>query len=126
MEIPLKTRVLNGSAAPQSLSLLRGRCPQFAARAVTLAGFVFTILAGLFGSVVGSHIRSRAGMVGIDAKTIGVFTRFERTLVIAIGILINQLTIALWVLAILNNFSALQRIIYVARAARGKPKPAQG
>jgi hypothetical protein len=36
-------------------SLLLSRWPQFLARAVTLAGFVFTILVGLLGSVVGSH-----------------------------------------------------------------------
>ncbi|RPI30194.1 MAG: 4Fe-4S binding protein [Chloroflexota bacterium] len=35
--------------------LLASRWPQFLARAVTLAGFVFVILAGLFGSPVGSH-----------------------------------------------------------------------
>ncbi|MDD2696193.1 MAG: 4Fe-4S binding protein, partial [Anaerolineales bacterium] len=35
--------------------LLRSRWPQFLARAVTLAGFAFTITAGLIGSRVGSH-----------------------------------------------------------------------
>ncbi|MAT43681.1 MAG: hypothetical protein CL609_15195 [Anaerolineaceae bacterium] len=40
---------------PKTSALLRSRWPQFLLRAVTLAGFVFTILAGLFGSVVGSH-----------------------------------------------------------------------
>jgi hypothetical protein len=35
--------------------LLQSRWPQFLARALTLAGFVFTILAGLFGTPVGSH-----------------------------------------------------------------------
>ena len=40
---------------PWAQSLLRSRWPQFLLRAVTLAGFVFTILAGLSGSVVGSH-----------------------------------------------------------------------
>jgi polyferredoxin len=35
--------------------LFRSRWPLFLARAATLAGFVFTILAGLFGSQVGSH-----------------------------------------------------------------------
>ncbi|NMB87582.1 MAG: 4Fe-4S binding protein [Chloroflexi bacterium] len=34
---------------------LRSRWPQFLLRAITLAGFVFTILAGLFGPAVGSH-----------------------------------------------------------------------
>ena len=40
---------------PWALSILRNRWPQFMLRAVTLAGFVFTILTGLFGSTVGSH-----------------------------------------------------------------------
>jgi len=35
--------------------LMDSRWPLFLARAITLAGFVFTILAGLFGSPVGSH-----------------------------------------------------------------------
>ncbi|RPJ47678.1 MAG: hypothetical protein EHM21_08030, partial [Chloroflexi bacterium] len=35
--------------------LVQSRWPIFLARAVTLAGFVLTMLAGLFGSVVGSH-----------------------------------------------------------------------
>lgn len=35
--------------------ILASRWPLLAARTLTLAGFVFTILAGIFGSVVGSH-----------------------------------------------------------------------
>jgi len=35
--------------------LLHSRWPQFLLRAITLAGFIFTIFAGLMGSVVGSH-----------------------------------------------------------------------
>jgi polyferredoxin len=41
--------------SPWTMNLFRSRWPQFILRAVTLAGFIFTILAGLFGSVVGSH-----------------------------------------------------------------------
>src|SRR5512142_2856163 len=33
------------------------------------------VLIAMFGSLVGSHIRSRAGMLGIDTKAIGLFTR---------------------------------------------------
>jgi hypothetical protein len=36
-------------------SLLNNRWPQFLLRAIALAGFIFTIIAGLYGSVVGSH-----------------------------------------------------------------------
>jgi len=40
---------------PLMRAFLLNRWPQFLLRAITLAGFVFTIVAGLFGSVVGGH-----------------------------------------------------------------------
>lgn len=40
---------------PWTNFLMRNRWPQFLIRAITLAGFIFTILAGLMGSKVGSH-----------------------------------------------------------------------
>ena len=36
---------------------------------------VILIFVAMFASVFGSHVRSRAGVVGIDTKTIGLFTR---------------------------------------------------
>ncbi len=87
---------------------------------------IILIAVALFGSVFGSHVRSRAGVAGIDTQRIGWFTRFERTAVLAAGILFNHISIALWVLAGLNNFSALQRVIYTVRAARRRSEAAQG
>jgi len=72
---------------------------------------IILIFIAMFASIFGSHVRSRAGMVGIDTKTVGVFTRAERILVLVICILAHQLTIALWILAIFNSFSALQRVV---------------
>lgn len=46
---------LNLYRLPWLRPLLESRWPQFLARALALAGFVFAIAAGLFGSVVGSH-----------------------------------------------------------------------
>lgn len=65
----------------------------------------------------GSHVRSRAGMVGIDTKSIGIFTRCERIFILVIGILTSKLTLVLWILAIFNSFSALQRVIYTIRGS---------
>ncbi len=79
---------------------------------------IILIFIALFASVFGSHVRSRAGMVGIDTKTIGIFTRCERIFILVIGILIGKETIALWALAIFNSFSALERIIYTIRVSR--------
>jgi phosphatidylglycerophosphate synthase len=85
-------------------------------------GEVFLLFVALFASLFGSHVRSRAGMVGIDTKTIGVFTRCERIFILFFGILIGKVTIALWILAILNSFSALQRVIYTIDASRNQEK----
>lgn len=84
------------------------------------------IFLALFGSVFGSHVRSRAGMAGVDTKRVGLFTRFERTVVILAGIVFNQLTIALIVLAFFTNFSALQRVVYTLRTDRARQSMARG
>ncbi len=76
---------------------------------------IVLIFVALFASVFGSHVRSRAGMAGIDTKTVGIFTRAERTLVLVAGLLLNKVVIALWILAIFNSLSALQRVVYTIR-----------
>jgi CDP-diacylglycerol---glycerol-3-phosphate 3-phosphatidyltransferase len=77
---------------------------------------IILIFFALFGSVFGSQVRSRAGMLGIDTKNIGLFTRFERILVMSIGLLADKVIFSLWLLAIMNNFSAFQRLVFIIRA----------
>jgi phosphatidylglycerophosphate synthase len=79
---------------------------------------VILIFVAMFSSVFGSHVRSRAGMMGIDTKTIGFFTRFERLIILIIGMFIGKVTIALWGLAVFNSLSAIQRVIHIVRASR--------
>jgi len=81
------------------------------------------IFAALFGSMLGSQIRSRAGMVGIDTKDVGVATRCERVLVWILGLATGHLAAALWLQAALTNFSALQRLTHVVRRARISTAP---
>lgn len=82
---------------------------------------IVLIFVAAFGSLFGSQVRSRAGMVGIDTKNIGIFTRFERITVLALGLFMGRITIALWILAVMNNFTALQRIFHVV-ASVGKAR----
>jgi archaetidylinositol phosphate synthase len=79
---------------------------------------IILVFVASFASVFGSHIRSRAGMLGIDTKAVGIFTRAERNFILVIGLLIGQLTIALWLLMIFNTLSAIQRVIYTIQAYR--------
>ena len=71
----------------------------------------------LFGSMLGSQVRSRAGMIGLETRDVGVITRFERMALWIIGIATAHLSTALWVLAVLNNLAALQRVAHVFKRA---------
>jgi CDP-diacylglycerol--glycerol-3-phosphate 3-phosphatidyltransferase len=69
------------------------------------------------GSIMVSYTRARAEALGYSAK-IGLLTRVERYLILIPGIIIGYPRIALWILAILTNFTAFQRIFYVRKQSR--------
>ena len=75
------------------------------------------VLVAMFGSLVGSQIRSRAGMMGLETKDVGIFTRAERIIVLIVGFATGLLLPAIALLAFANNFSALQRLEYVTSHA---------
>ncbi|TMH13878.1 MAG: CDP-alcohol phosphatidyltransferase family protein [Betaproteobacteria bacterium] len=75
---------------------------------------VLLTLVAMFGSLVGSQIRSRAGMMGLDTKDVGIFTRAERIIVFVLGLLTGFLVPAIALLAFANNLSALQRLRHIA------------
>lgn len=68
------------------------------------------------GSTMVSYSRARAESIGYEAKN-GLMTRIERYIVLVPMLLINQPLIALWILAILTNFTALQRVWSVRKQA---------
>ena len=78
---------------------------------------VVLIFVALFGSMFGSLVRSRAGMVGIETRDVGLVTRFERILLLLIGLFTHWITATLWILAVLNNLAAFQRVISVLRVS---------
>jgi CDP-diacylglycerol--glycerol-3-phosphate 3-phosphatidyltransferase len=55
--------------------------------------------------------------LGHETK-VGVLTRFERYLVLAPALVFNIPWVAIWILAVLGNFTAVQRIYDVRRQAR--------
>jgi CDP-diacylglycerol--glycerol-3-phosphate 3-phosphatidyltransferase len=68
------------------------------------------------GSLLVSYVKARADSVGFKAN-VGILTRVERYLVLAPALVLNYPIVALWILAILTNFTALQRIMKVRRDA---------
>ena len=75
------------------------------------------VYAAAAGSVLVSYIRSRGQSLGWDTK-VGILTRMERYLVLAPALILNVPMVGIWIIAILANLTALQRIIDVRRQAR--------
>lgn len=75
----------------------------------------FLVYAAIIGSLMVSYSRARAEGIGVECR-VGLLTRADRVFVLAAGLIFGLLTPALWVVAVLANFTALQRIAHVRRA----------
>ena len=73
----------------------------------------------LIGSFLVSYIRARAEGLGWQCQ-VGLFTRAERVIVLAIGLLINQIFIALCVLAVFVFITVVQRLAYLWKQGKIK------
>lgn len=82
-----------------------------------------SILAGftLLGSLMVSYIRARVEGLGIECKA-GLFTRPERVIVLALGLLLSRfdgaLVIALGVITFFSWFTVVERMVYAWRHTR--------
>jgi CDP-diacylglycerol--glycerol-3-phosphate 3-phosphatidyltransferase len=83
---------------------------------------VFFTMATLVGTIMVSYTRARAQSIGVRCE-IGLMERPERMIALIAGAAFNQLIVAVTVLAVLTNFTALHRIMYVRQAARDKVIP---
>lgn len=84
-----------------------------------------TLLVGvtLLGSLLVSYIRARAEAIGLKCQ-VGLFTRPERVIVLALGLLLNQiayvLVAALAIIAVFSFITVGQRLLYVWQQTRIK------
>ena len=79
------------------------------------------VIVALAGSLLVSYVRARAQSLGFDGNG-GLLARPERVVITVIGLIIAPLLIwALWILAILTNVTALQRIFSVWQESRRMP-----
>ncbi len=74
-------------------------------------------MAGLIGSMMVSYTKARAESIGVRC-TVGIMERPERMICLIAGALLDLLEPALWVLAVLANLTAVQRIAFTWRATR--------
>ncbi len=71
----------------------------------------------LTGSLMVSYTRARAEALGFECK-IGLLTRFERLVILTIGLLFRIILPVLVILAVFTYFTALQRVLHVWKQAR--------
>ena len=76
---------------------------------------VLLAVAAMSTSVMVSYTRARAEGVGLPCKE-GIFTRFERMVVLIIGLLFGLTPWALGLIAVLAGITAVQRIFVTKRA----------
>jgi CDP-diacylglycerol--glycerol-3-phosphate 3-phosphatidyltransferase len=84
---------------------------------------VLLVFLTMVSSLLVSYIRARAEAAGIECQR-GIFTRAERIIVLALGLLLsslnNALVIALAVIAAFSFFTASQRLFYAWRDSKKK------
>ncbi|HEX78080.1 MAG TPA: CDP-alcohol phosphatidyltransferase family protein [Dehalococcoidia bacterium] len=78
---------------------------------------VLLVYATMVGAVLVSYTRARAEGLGLDCQ-VGLFTRAERITMLAIGLLINQIVIILWIVALLSYLTLGQRLLHVWQQTR--------
>ncbi len=78
---------------------------------------ILLVCLALFGSLLVSYIRARAEALGLECQ-VGLFTRAERVIVLALGLWLNQVVIALAIIVVFSFFTIGQRLIYVWQQTR--------
>jgi CDP-diacylglycerol--glycerol-3-phosphate 3-phosphatidyltransferase len=81
-----------------------------------MSGLVFAAAAG---TVMVSYVKARAEALDFEAKW-GILSRAERFIVLVPSLLLNYPHIGVVLVAILANFTALQRIYFVRKQARNR------
>ncbi|HEX6589444.1 MAG TPA: CDP-alcohol phosphatidyltransferase family protein [Longimicrobiales bacterium] len=94
-------------------------------------GMIYLIMLAMAGSLMISYTRARAESLGLDAE-VGLMARAERVVLIGgsalfFGLNWNGLVlkVVIFILAVMTNITAIQRIVYVYRQGAGVPLPGE-
>ena len=81
-------------------------------------GAILAFVAAM-GSVLVSYVKARAEALGFSAK-MGLLTRVERVIILIPCLIFNIPMVALWILAVLTNVTAIQRFFFVRKQILAK------
>lgn len=74
-------------------------------------GLMVLVWVAAFGSFMTSYARARAESL-IPRCPVGLLERPERVVLVIAGAVLNKMVAVLWIIAILSNLTAVQRIVY--------------
>jgi len=74
-------------------------------------GLMVLVWVAAFGSFMTSYARARAESL-IPRCPVGLMERPERVVLIIAGALLNRMVAVLWIIAVLSNVTAIQRVVY--------------
>jgi CDP-diacylglycerol--glycerol-3-phosphate 3-phosphatidyltransferase len=73
--------------------------------------YMVLVWVAAFGSFMTSYARARAESL-IPRCSVGLLERPERIVLLGVGALANRMVAALWIIAVLSNVTAVQRVVY--------------
>lgn len=74
-------------------------------------GLMVLVWVAAFGSFMTSYARARAESL-IPRCPVGLLERPERIVLLILGALFNRMVAVLWIIAVLSNVTAVQRVVY--------------
>jgi CDP-diacylglycerol--glycerol-3-phosphate 3-phosphatidyltransferase len=93
------------------------RDPDIVLRSVNVALVVLALL----GSVTVSYTRARAESLGVECK-VGLASRFERIVLICVGLFLDVLPYVIYVMLALTMFTVIQRVVHTYRQLGNREK----
>ena len=72
------------------------------------------VVLALLGSILVSYTRARAESLGVECK-VGIMSRPERIILIAIGLFFNVLPYVIYIMLALTAFTVIQRVVHTYR-----------
>lgn len=100
------------------LVILGGLMVYYVVTKPDVTGAILAFVAAM-GSVLVSYVKARAEALGFSAK-MGLLTRVERVIILIPCLIFNIPMVALWILAVLTNVTAIQRFFFVRKQILAK------
>ena len=82
---------------------------------------VLLCLAAIMGAFLVPYLRAKGELYGLD-MTLGIMSKFERYFTMGIFLLVSLPIVGLAIVAVLSNFTAMQRLLHIKKHVGEAPE----